>query len=282
MASVFMFFRGGVEGGDVGQSGEDAVASAAITMRLVSGADDEGLECGASLWMVAEDGARSLTADPNRTCVDGHLLWEGLAGGDYRVMTRAAGFLDGDFEVTVESAVVDLGPHALALAASLGGVVIDANGPVSDVRILLSDGQATTSSESGEFSFRNVPVGQVELRASAVGMRTEQTFELPQEGMSGVSVELREAPQRGLLGLRCDLADCGCEISALLPGSPAAEALSVGDCFSAVNGESVVGVPRNTIGSKLSGEVGDIIALTVSGEQLELTLGAPVTFRPAR
>ena len=282
VASGVMFFRGASEGDLGAHSAGENIASGAITLTLVSGADEaEGLDCGASLWMVASEDARSLTADPNRTCVDGRLLWEGLTAGDYRVMTRAEGFLDGDFAATVAHGLIDLGLQPLSYAASLGGVVTDANGTVADARVLLSDGQGTSTSSEGEFSFRNVPVGEIELRSASLGTRAQQTFVLPREGISDLSVELIEAAERGLLGLRCDLADCGCEISDLLPGSPAADVLEVGDCFSAVNGESIIGEPRNVIGSKLSGEVGEIISLTISEELVELTLGAPVTFRPS-
>ena len=279
VASGFMLLRGS---GDVPVA-ETSVVSGGITMRLVTGNDaTAGLDCGASLWRVTAEGQRALTADPNRVCVDGHLLWEGVTSGEYRVMTRATGFLDGDFELTVDNSMVDLGSQAFALAANLEGVVTDANGAVAGARVLLSDGQGTSTSETGGFSFRNVPVGQIELRAASVGMGAEQTVDIPQEGLSTLSVELVETPERGLLGLRCDLADCGCQVSDLLPGSPAAGVLEVGDCFSAVNGESVIGLPRNEIGAKLSGEVGDTISLTISDELINFTLGSSVTFRPAR
>jgi len=283
VASGVMFFRGESEGDLGAHSSGDNITAGAITLRLVSGEDEtQGLDCGASLWMVASDDARSLTSDPNRTCVDGHLLWEGLVPGDYRVMTRADGFLDGDIAATVEGALVDLGSTPLSYAASLEGVVTDAEGTVADARVLLSDGQATNTSSDGAFSFRNVPVGEIELRSASLGTRAQKIFELPIEGITDLTVELVDAAERGLLGLRCDLAECGCEISDLLPGSPAAAALSVGDCFSAVNGESIMGEPRNVIGSRLAGEVGEIITLTISGEPVELVLGAPVTFRPSR
>jgi hypothetical protein len=279
VASGFLLLRGS---GDVPVD-EASVVNGGITMRLVSSNDvTAGLECGASLWSVTADGQRALTADPNRVCVDGHLLWEGVTSGEYRVMTRATGFLDGDFELTVDSSMVDLETQALALAASLDGIVTDANGAVAGARVLLSDGQGTSSSETGAFSFRSVPVGVIELRAASVGVGAELTLEIPEEGLSDLSVELVETPERGLLGLRCDLVDCGCQVSDLLPGSPAAAVLEVGDCFSAVNGESVIGLPRTAIGAKLSGEVGGTISLTISGELIDFTLGSPVTFRPAR